>query len=100
MKSKYVAFGNIEAVLFPDTMIHSVLSETVVMRLQYRDTDRRSGPEGKFDIREATSAGFFRVYINDDGELDVFVYDKSESMNLTSKPEDALLIKRTLGIAS
>jgi hypothetical protein len=94
MYSKYVVYDYKEAVLLPMSMKHKIHKTYRT----YRDTENPKGPEGRFDIRQATSAGFFNVYVNDKGEIDVAVHGKSESLDMSSRPEDADIIKLTLGI--
>lgn len=70
MKGKYVMVDDMFPVLMPDSMSHDSMC---AMRI--------------------TSAGFFKVYEEECGKLDVCVYGHSESLSLNSDPKDANVIK-------
>ncbi len=76
MRGKDVIFDKAFPLTFADAMLH-------------KDVEYRGTP---------TSAGFFRVYADEDGRIDIAVYGRSESLGLSSQPEDAATIKAFMGM--
>ena len=98
MQQKYIIFNNIHAVLFHCSMVHA--------GVHYKDLSR-----SRSERMTPTSAGFFSIgtevsYETEDGRhwpegravVKVNTFGKSESLNLDSKPSDAMLISIALGI--
>ncbi len=80
--SKYIVFDSFwveQAIVFPETMTHRQIANFVGMS-------------------KVISAGFISLGI-ENGGISVYPYGKSDSLEIGSRDEDVIHLRRTLGIA-